>query len=158
MHETTAMAKKKLISEPLSYPDLGIIGISSLLKEHRLVHFINQSASLSLVKFDNVPVYQEKKKKLIEFSLFASYDSYKRLHYYLIENLNHEARLIPDKKQADYILLSCGPADPDLTDTLIRNIRSIDGVALAFPIAPSEIKNLEGIMNDLELHMVGKEI
>jgi len=158
LHETTAMARKKLISEPLSYPDLGIIGISSQLKDYRLAYHINLSAALSLTRLDDLPVYQEKEGTLPEFPLFAYYECNRRLHFYLIGNSNHTAKLVPAYRQADYFLLTKGPFEPEHQAALIKTIRKIEGVQLTFPVEGTKVKNLEGIMTDLELHLVGKGV
>lgn len=158
MHETGLMAKKRLNSEPLSYPDLAIIGISSQLKDYRLVHHINRNASLSLSKLDDLPVFQGKSDELPTFSLYGFYESAKRLSYYLIANNNQTTRLLPSLKQADYFLMTCGPSDSEYAQSFIEALRHIEGVQMAFSVDPTQIKNIDGVMIDLELHMVGKKI
>lgn len=157
MHETTAMAKKKLISDPISFPDLTLIGIASQLKDYRLAHFINQNTALELVRMEDVPVFSEKDNNLIPYPLFIWHEPTQRTNYYLISNNHPAGKLIPAYKQADFILGMRGPYDDELPQTIIQSIKKISAIQLVFLIDPAKIKNLEGIMSDLELHLVGKE-
>lgn len=152
------MAKRKLITHPLSFPDLTLIGIASQLKDYRLAYFINQNTALELVRMEDVPVFSEKDNNLTPYPLFFWHESTQRTCYYLISNNHPSGKLIPAYKQADFILLMRGPYDDELPQTIIQSIKQISSIQLVFLIDPAKIKNLEGIMSDLELHLVGKEL
>jgi hypothetical protein len=47
-----------------------------------------------------------------------------------------------------------GQLEPQNIVSLAQNIRKINGVQLVFNIDLSKVKNLEGIMSDIELHMM----
>jgi len=150
------MARKKLISEPSSFPYLRIVGISSPLRDYRLAYFINRNAGLSLCRFDDLPVFNEKDGVLYDYSLYSCYQSDQRLHYHLIGNNHPAAKLITLYKHADYFLFVASQPDEDKLDNIIASVKSIPGVQLVFRVNNDTIKNLEGIMSDLELHLVGK--
>jgi hypothetical protein len=95
LHKSTILAKRKLISEPASFPDLTIIGISSQLKDYRLAFHINRESDLSLVKNSDLPVFDEKDEKLIEYPIFTFYEAERRMNYYLIGNNSSTNKMIP---------------------------------------------------------------
>jgi hypothetical protein len=156
LHKSTSLAKRKLISEPASFPDLAIIGISSQLKDYRLAFHINRESDLSLVKNSDLPVFDEKEEKLIEYPIFTFYEAERRMYYYLIGNNSSSSKMISAYKQADFIFMLKGQPDNEKMLALISIFRKINGIQLVFPLENGKIKNLEGIMSDLELHMVGK--
>ena len=156
LQESIAMAKRKLISEPATYSDLTIIGLSSQLKDYRLAFFINRDIGINLVKIRDLPVYSEKEDTLFEFPLYTCFEPERRINYYLLGNNNGGTKMIPAYKQADYLMLLHGPVDSERVNSLMIAIRKINVVQLAFALDIAKIKNLEGIMSDLELHMVGK--
>ncbi|MHC1777633.1 MAG: IPExxxVDY family protein [Lentimicrobium sp.] len=150
------MAKRKLISEPALFPDLIIIGISSQLKDYRLAFHINRESDLSLIKNNDLPVFDEKEEKLIEYPLFTFHEVERRIHYYLIGNNNSTIKMISAYKQADFIFMLKGQPDKEKKLALISVFRNISGIQLVFPMENEKIKNLDGIMSDLELHLVKK--
>ncbi|MFH1121275.1 MAG: IPExxxVDY family protein [Bacteroidota bacterium] len=150
------MAKRKLISEPTFFPDLTIIGINCQLKDYRLAFFLNRDIHLTLVKIKDLPVFFEKEEVLIEFPLYSCYDAERRINYYLTGNNNAGNKMVTAYKQADFLLMSKGPIDKERSMSVISGIRKINGVQMVFLLENEKIKNLDGIMSDLELHMVNK--
>jgi hypothetical protein len=150
------MAKRKLISEPASFPDLTIIGISCQLKDYRLAFFLNRDMRLNLVRLEDLPVYSEKEDALFDFPLYTCYEPERRLNYYLMGNNNAGNKMIPAYKQADFLLMLKGQADNERSAALISGLRKIGGIQMVFQIENDKIKNLEGVMSDLELHLAKK--
>lgn len=148
------MARRKLISKPSLYPDLAIIGINSQLKDYRLAFFLNKDTALSLNRLNDLPVFAEKENLLPEYPFFYCHQPSQRAHFYLLGNNHVAAKIIPVYKQADFLLMVRGQLEPDNIMDLTQNIRKINGVQLVFNIDLSKIKNLDGIMSDIELHMM----
>jgi len=150
------MAKRKLISDPVSYPGLSIIAINSPLRDYRLTYFINKAAGITLVKSEDLPVFFEKEGREYLYPLFTCYESNLRIHYYLIGNNHIGGKMCPDYKQADYLMLLHSPDESGHAAEIITRVKTITGIQIAMKADLAKIRNLEGIMNDLELHMVGK--
>ena len=148
------MARRKLISEPSSFPDLSIIGINSQLKDYRLAFFLNKDTGLSLNRMNDLPVYAEKEDLLPEYPLYYCHQPNQRAHFYLLGNNHAVTKIIPAYKQADFLLMVRGQLEPENIINLTQSIRKINGVQLVFNIELSKVKNLEGIMSDIELHMM----
>ncbi|PKP00902.1 MAG: hypothetical protein CVU14_06395 [Bacteroidetes bacterium HGW-Bacteroidetes-9] len=150
------MAKRKLISEPASFPDLSILGIASQLKDYRMAFFLNRDTHLNLANLDDIPIYFEKEDLLIKFPIYSCFEADQRLYYYLIGNNFDRIKMIPEYKQADYLLFLKGQINNERLTSLISSIRTIKEIQLVFAIDKDKIKNLEGIMTDLEMHLVKK--
>lgn len=149
------MAKRKLISAPVSYKGLKILSIISPLRDYKLAYFINRDTSLNLVRKDDLPVFGEKDGKIITYPFFSFADTSQRVHYYLIGNNHTGGKMCPDLKQADFLLFMISQYETAPSDDLFNIIKAINGVQLVQNADPDRIKNLEGLMSDLELHMVG---
>lgn len=149
------MAKLKLISKTPSYTDIAIIGINSQLRDYRLAFFLNKDIDLSLNRLNDLPVYAEKENLLPEYPLFYCHQPSQRAHFYLLGNNHVTSKIIPVYKQADYLLMVRGQFELENITSLTQNIRKISGVQLVFNLDLSKVKNLEGIMTDIELHMMG---
>ena len=150
------MAKRKLISDPASYPGLSVIAINSPMRDYRLAYFINQASGISLVKTDDLPVFYEKEGKEYTYPLFTCYEAGLRIHYYLIGNNHTGGKMCPDYKQADYLMLLHSPDETSHALEIMTKVKTITGIQIAIKADLLKIRNLDGIMNDLELHMVGK--
>ena len=148
------MAKLKLISKPCFFPDLSIIGINSQLKDYRLAFYLNKDSDLSLNRLNDLPVFAEKENLRPEYPLFYCHQPIHRAHFFLLGNNHSVAKVIPVYKQADFLLMVRGQLQPDNIMSLTQNIRRINGVQLVFNIDLLKVKNLEGIMSDIELHMM----
>lgn len=149
------MAKLKLISKTPSYTDIAIIGINSQLRDYRLAFFLNKDIDLSLNRLNDLPVFAEKENLLPEYPLFYCHQPSQRAHFYLLGNNHVTSKIIPVYKQADYLLMVRGQFELENITSLTQNIRKISGVQLVFNLDLSKVKNLEGIMTDIELHMMG---
>ncbi len=148
------MAKLKLISKTPSYPDIAIIGINSQLKDYRLAFFLNKDIDLSLNRLNDLPVFAEKENLTPEYPLFYCHQPDNRAHFFLMGNNHAVSKIIPVYKQADYLLMVRGQFELENITSLTQNIRKINGVQLVFNLDLSKVKNLEGIMTDIELHMM----
>ncbi len=148
------MAKRKLISEPDVFPDLYIFGITSQLKDYRLAYYVNRDCGFMLTKLEDLPVFVEKDKATTNFSLYSYTEPSQHLNFYLLMNNNENIRVLPNIKEADFLLFVNGQTGTLNAADLIADLRKIPGVQFAFHIEKNKLKNLDGIMSDLELHLV----
>ena len=82
--------------------------------------------------------------------------------YYLVANRSRELVLAPEIKQVDFLLIIEGEFKKSQEDRLIKSIRNIPNILMAYEIKFAEIKNHETLLNDLEMHLMnimkGKKI
>lgn len=148
------MVKRKLLSLTQQTPDLQLIGINTDLSDYRLAHFINRDLSIKLERLDNLPVFCERSKSLRQYSLFESQDIDRRVSYYLIGNNNPSGKMIDQYTQADYFLMIKGKLDEEYNKALLSSLRQITSVTFVFITVLNKIKELDGILQDLELHQL----
>ena len=138
------MAKKILIetrSEPALFT---FIGISCHLRDYNLIYLLNEKLVLEFTKeedFQGCPFF------------FCRDDNFFNT-YYLLGNRGQASMLMPDVKEADYLLLIEGPFRKTQCDHLMKTIRQIDKILMSFEIKIGNIKNTEILLNDLELHFM----
>lgn len=148
------MAIKKLISLSGTYPNVHLIGINTGMQDYRLAYFINKITSLKLERLDNLPVFNEKLKVIRNFCLYSYYDVSRRMSYYLIGNNHIQGKMIEQYSQADFFLLLMGQQDIEKNRELLTMLRQINSVTFVFVPVINKIKELDGIMQDLELHIL----
>ncbi|MDY0282121.1 MAG: IPExxxVDY family protein [Salinivirgaceae bacterium] len=151
------MAKKKLISEPDSYPDLNVMGLSTQIKDYRLAFLMNNLLGFNLKKLDDLPVFFTRINAVVYYPIFTFYDVEQRLYYCLIGNNNKQQPMIHSIKHADYLIFIKGYPEQTKMEELTSNLRAHNEIQLAFNAEKEKIKNLEDIMTDLELHLANFE-
>lgn len=150
------MAVKKLKLVPDSFPDIGIIGISTDLSDHRLAYFINKETILQLERLDDLPVFSEKLKITRNFCLYSWSDIDRRVDYFLFNNDHPQGKMIEQYSQANYFLLIKGLFNGDGNKSLQTTLRRIVSITFVFAPDINRIKELDGILHDLEIHVMSQ--
>ncbi len=146
------MARKSQL-EPANERADALIGIATSLPIFRLVHLLNKQTLLQLVCEDDIPIYIEKQKQLIEFSFYYCENEDYRSSFCLVNNIYRTAVIIPSQKQLSYLLIIKGAIPSDKVSQLIAAIKLIPGVQLAVLLDQKGMKYFESVMEDLELHL-----
>ena len=132
-----------------------IIGISTPMKDYRLTWFMNKVLNFKLSKQKDITVYNEKKERLSSFSFYCDEQYENMLVFYFISNRNAESEVLAyEQKQIDFLFLIKGPLKKIQLDEILQNIKSISNIQTAFLIDDSSIKNLDSLMEDIELHLL----
>ncbi|MGE5383818.1 MAG: IPExxxVDY family protein [Omnitrophica WOR_2 bacterium] len=146
------MLVRKLKLIPDDFPNVKLIGINTSLKDYRLAYFINKETGLKFERYDDLPIFDEKFKALRSFSFYSCYDPDQRVHYYLYGNDCQSGKMIEQYSQANYFLLIKGKKSDNDIKTLLGILRKINLVTFVFIPVIAKIKELDGIMQDIELH------
>lgn len=147
------MAKRVLLdihTEPAWYT---LVGISCHLRDYRLSYLVNENLGFRLVRLNDMPYLPQGAKERLLFSLYSWKDDDRYNTYYLLTNRSEESLLIPQMRQADFLLLIEGPFKKKQQDDLLSRLRAVPNVLTAFGIPFSSVKNYENILMDLELHL-----
>lgn len=150
------MAVKKLKLSPDGFPDIGLIGIHTDLSDHRLAYFINKETILQLERLDDLPVFNERAKVIRDYCLYHWADVDRRMDFYLIKNSHQEGKMIEQYAQANYFLLIKGVLNGEVTKPLQGILRKIISVTFVFVPDINKIKELDGILQDLEIHVISQ--
>lgn len=139
--------------------EMVLIGISSHLKDYRLVWFLNKQLGFKFIKTEDFTYLTNKPKKELKFSCYYYNDVTNYSIYYFLSNISlHENNnLINEQKQADYLMFCERPDQNKNTKLLIADIKKTPNVLTAFEINQADIKFINNIISDLELHIINIE-
>lgn len=146
------MAAKSRLDPTVELAD-AFIGIATNMPVIQLVHYINSSSLLNLVREKDLPVYFEKSDSLKEFKFYHCQDEDYRSVFCLLGNSNSGLNLLTSHKLFSYFLVIQGAIPDEKISQLVTQIKSIAGVQMAAIINQEPIKTLGPILQDLEIHL-----
>jgi hypothetical protein len=147
------MAKRVLLDIHTTPAWYTLAGISCHLRDYRLSYLLNETLGFHLVKLEDMPYLAPGAKNPESYSIFAWSDDDQYNTYFLLPNRNEDSWLVPQNRQADFLLLIEGPFKKKQEDELLSRIRRVPNILTAFPISFATVKNYESILTDLELHI-----
>ncbi|MGE5318204.1 MAG: IPExxxVDY family protein [Chloroflexota bacterium] len=150
------MAVKKLKFAQEDLPDIQLVGIHTSLRDYRLAYFINKETGLRFERHDDLPVYDERNKLVKDYSFFSYYDPDKRTSYYLFSNDHETGKMIDQYSQANFFLMISENRSNDDLKAIQSKLRKITTVNFVFEADINKIKDIEGILHDLELHLINR--
>jgi hypothetical protein len=133
-----------------------LIGISSHLKDYRLVWLINKQLGFKFIKTKDFIYKTSRLKKEINFSCYYFQDESNNSSYFLLSNLSvlDNINLINEHKQANYIFFCENPFQNKNTKLLITDIKKTPNILTAYEISQFELKYINNIISDLELLLI----
>ena len=138
------MAKKILLETRSEHALFTLTGISCHLRDYHLIFLLNEKLDLEF----------KKEEDFLGYPFFFCRDENCFNAYYLLGNRGQDSILLPEMKQIDYLLLIEGPFKKIQKERLIKKIQSIDNILMSFEIKLEIIKNIESVLNDLEIHFM----
>ena len=147
------MAKRVLLEIHNAPAFYTLTGISCHLRDYRLSYLLNENLCFRLVKLADLPFFPPGAKEPVFFSLYRWRDEDRYNTYYLITNRSEDTLLVPQMKQADFLLLVEGPFKKKQHEDLLARLRKVPNINTTFGIPFSAVKNYENILTDLEIHL-----
>ncbi len=143
----------KIITFNIDYDnDYQIIGISSHLKAYKLIYFLNNVLQYKFKRTRDL--FVNKKKESIFYSTYIFRDIDSRIEYCLISNHHPDQKLIPLLKQIDYFLVIKYLQENRTIAELVSKIKNIPRILTAYKIDDKAFKDIEVLLNDIEMHML----
>ncbi len=136
--------------------DNTLIGISCHKKDYWVAYKLNENLHLNLKRIDDLPVYNSKLDLLISYPLFNYNNPDTHNCYYFFSNYNPEGKMFPSLKSIDYFLLINGLINESEVSGMISSLKKIPNILTAFKHDLNKIKDSEGFLSDLELHILEK--
>lgn len=146
------MAKKLSVSKSVSHP-YSLIGLSCLANDYRLLYFASKSLGIAFRKLEDLPLY-DKNGKIGDFSFYHYSNEDKQLNFYLISNKSKGQIALSDFRNFDYFLLIDDHLKAAYQRELLKNLRLIPILQAAMNIPTENIKDLDMLMEDIELHLI----
>ncbi len=130
------------------------VGIACRSKDYQLCFHLNKKLDLHLKKLPDLIIPLPGKGDTACYSLYRYLDLNRRLDYLLLSNHHPDSKLIPEFRQTDYFMLVSGETTANEIEHIIRMIRDVPGVLLAYYLDLTKSKQIELILADLELHLL----
>jgi hypothetical protein len=146
------LAKKLSVSKSVNHQH-SVIGLSCLANDYRLLYFASKTLGFAFNKLEDLPLYG-KKDKLGDFSFYHFSDKEKHLNFYLFSNKSQGQIAVSAYRNFDYFLLIDDVISTDFQRELLHKLRSIPILQAAMNIPSSTIKDLDILLEDLELHLI----
>lgn len=146
------MAKKLSISKSINQQH-SVIGLSCAANDYRLLYFANKALGFYFNKLTDLPLYS-KTDKLGDFSFYHFYNDEWRMNFYLFSNKNQSQVAIPDYRNLDYFLLIDDLIEADFMREILNKLRSIPVLQAAMTIPSTNLKDLDILLEDIELHLI----
>ncbi len=145
MHVEAIREMKYILEEEYDY-DFQLIGISCHAKDYRLSWAINYQLGFRLEKQEkDLEILSDNPFEGSAHSLYAYYEEEDHHEYYLIGNRDGSGYLIPEQRQADFVIMIKSSLPVDLDDIIAR-LRKIDLVLTAFSIDVEKLKSKKNLI------------
>jgi len=145
--------KLRLKKTKSSNDDHLLIGISSVSKDFSIAHFLNKHFQTSFIKQADIPFYNT--KGLIGYFKFHSfYDPDLRIEYHLFANKNDKSIVFPKHRHFEYFILFAHSSFSIPIEDILKELWTISIIDAAIKIPLNTIKNLNDILEDIEMHLL----
>jgi hypothetical protein len=121
--------------------DFHLIGISSHDKDYRFCWAVNSKLHTDFRKARDLVIRDKKKTEPDSFAVYEFQDEEMFTDFFIIVNRSGTSLLVPEQKQADYLLLIRGNMSEDEKKEMMKNIKGVPNVLTAFDIDPEALKS-----------------
>lgn len=136
------MAPKKKLLIQNDY-DFFLFGISCGEKPYRLCWALNNQLKATFSKSKDMEVSEKNQTDQTKFPVFAFRDEEMFTDYRIILNKTENKFLVPEFKQADYLLMIQGGIPYSEKNSILKKVKDVAFVQTAFEIDPNKIKTKE---------------
>lgn len=136
------MSKSRIVLEYDN--DFVLFGISCHQKEYRLAWAINNTLESCFIRVQEYKLSGAKVKDIFSYYTWDENQDHYVMH--LLANRGEQSFLIPEMKQADFILGISGAYDLLDLNEILKKIREIDFVLTAFEIDVEKYKSAQKLI------------
>lgn len=147
------MVKKIKLDIDFSH-DNAIISVSCHKKDYWLAYQLKQQLRLNFKRINDLAFFHAKLDISLNYPLFYCENKDLQVAVYLVSNFNPEGKLFSDHGNSDFFLLIHGFINREVIENMVKEIKKIPGVILAYETGLNKIKELDNFLSDLEIHMV----
>ena len=138
------MSKKKLLIE--NDYDFFLFGISCPERSYRLCYALNGKLKVTFVKSHDMELHEKNQKLQSKFPVFTFRDEEMFTDYRMIVNKADNKFLVPEFKQADYLLMVQGGMPFSEKGGILKKVKEVPFIQTAFEIDPKKIKSKENFV------------
>jgi hypothetical protein len=122
-----------------------VIAISCHARDYKLCYNLNKQLVFNLIKQDNIKL-KVKPDIAAEFSWYLFNDEENHFEYRLISNKGTIGLLIPEQKQADFLMIVNGSITNSQLAQLVKRIRETESVLTAFTFDVNALKSKQNLL------------
>jgi hypothetical protein len=126
--------------------DFVLIGISCHEKDYRISWALNNVLCISLKKEADLEIKEKKQKENSSFPFYTFEYQEKYFEFSLIGNRSSQGMLLPEQKQADFLLKITGNVSHDEKEEILKKIKSINIVLMAYEIDANQLKSKQNLL------------
>lgn len=145
--QITPMAKKLKLDFDY-FEDYSLLSIATQMKDYTLAFHINKTLEINLKKYDDLVV--NGRDAAYPWFYYTEGSNYPT--YYLIGNNHPNGKINPSQKGIDYYLMIKELFDDDMLNRYASGLRKAPGVLGVFNTNMSAIKNMDVLIESVELH------
>lgn len=139
------MTPKKKLSVHNDF-DFFLFGISCGEKPYRLCWALNNQLRATFAKSKDMEVQEKTQTELSKFPVFSFRDEEMFTDYRVIINKTDNKFLVPEYKQADYLLMIQGSIPFSEKSVILKKVKEVAFIQTAFEIDPKKIKSKENFV------------
>lgn len=147
------MAKKLSIPVNLS-EDYTVIAIACHLKEYRISFQVNQSLRIRLKRESDLIIDGAGDGGYRGYALYSYDNQDQRCYYFLLANHHPDGKLLSSLRQTDYFLIISQFLNSEDAERIVLALRRIQGVLTAYLVDPGNVRDMDLLLNDLEMHLM----
>jgi hypothetical protein len=128
-----------------------IIGISSALKDYRLMFYLNKLSGFEFKRAE--PFIFNINGTDFLYSLYIYLDHKNMRNYYLISNKANAVKLVKDFQHFDYILIMDGEIEDKYVSDLSKRIKSVSGINMSIEVDEEHLNKIPNLRFNFDLHL-----
>lgn len=144
---------KKHILKPEIKTEFSVIGITCQYPIYRFAHFLNKKVQFNLVRLPDIDTDEIVTVNSGKHSIFSGILDDYSMTFCLAANKGAKKLLFKNLKNTDYLLFLIDITPRYLIEQLVKKIRSIKGVVIAYNIDKNSLSEIDQIIRLIELHL-----
>jgi hypothetical protein len=145
------VVQKKKILKVEPFDDIHIIGINTTNRDYKLAWHLNNELKTDLSKEADIAV-PSPNSEAQTFPFYYYHAGENQNIFNLIGNRSSDSLFTSMKTKTDFFLIIRNSITAERVSEIIQSIKRIPGVQLAYKIKPANEKNIDWMLEHIELH------
>lgn len=129
------------------------VAVACHMPDYRFLYFVNHELKMNFLRLPDLPVFFEKEAISVDFPLFYFDDESNRQDFFCISCRSGAYTLINELPRHDYLIIRVSEHKLFNTKEFTSHLKGIKEVLLTSLIPYTSMKQIQGILIDLEMHM-----
>jgi hypothetical protein len=139
------MAKKNIIEVEYDF-DFVLWGIVTTMRDYQICWELNKSLKINLKRQPDVEFSHPQRGRHMLFSLFRYYDEMDKCLYHLMSNKYYKEFLLPEVKEADYLLRFTGEMPYNYAEGILYSLKNVPKIMAVIPLEVSGLKSKHNLI------------